>query len=534
MRRLLFLDFLRGFFILYVVFVHSAANIVFNSDPGAADNVNPVLLIILFPFVLLGSWAPIFTFISGTANAYVMASLMEKDPSNENLKKLIKGMLINSVFILVLSYMNMALFHPHFIWNGQFQTTLLTGYFETGSVIFYPQLLFYNDAMHIIGMAGIVLSITLYFLWRNGGFANKARNNSILNRIALGILIISPLLNSSLIDIFYQFLDEGNWAGAFFLKLIMGPRQSTFPNAAMALFGAVFGCLLANNAPFKEIKQFGYSYGILFIVIDLLFLIPRDGITIQNFLQNDLPMSVYLLNFGLQMILATWLIGFMEYQTTKRRRLIAKRTVAIRRFGLMALTVYLLEGMISNILALIFIPLWGPDFDFSTNVLAIIIFLILILVIWDIILRLWEKKDFKYTFEWWIVNIVGRLRGRKSSRLKVDQVLYNPVCMPSEILENTVLSLLPSEELDLTEIEYLAMKLRHAKESLKDVVGMIKGLSSKIKKAVISGVQKDLKQTGEDLKIEAEESSEIVPTEDTPTEDSPKENPTTEDPTKSA
>ena len=126
MKRLIFLDSLRGAFILYVLLVHAVGNIVFGADLGAINDVSPL--------ILLGTWAPIFAFISGTANVYVFYNLMDKDPSDAALKKIIKGNLINNTIILIISYVNMAFFHPSVDFNGGRQYSILTGLLETGNL----------------------------------------------------------------------------------------------------------------------------------------------------------------------------------------------------------------------------------------------------------------------------------------------------------------------------------------------------------------------------------------------------------------
>ena len=172
-NRLIYLDFLRGFFIIYVLLVHSVTNVVFKTDTGAIDDIKPIVLFILLPLVLIATWAPVFAFISGTANVYVAYRLLERDESEKALRKIISGILINSGFLFLMHLMNQSLFHHSFYYNGELQYTLLTGYVETGSFNFYAELLFYTEAMHVIAMSSLILSVMLYFMWRKGGFKKK-------------------------------------------------------------------------------------------------------------------------------------------------------------------------------------------------------------------------------------------------------------------------------------------------------------------------------------------------------------------------
>jgi hypothetical protein len=469
MRRLIFLDFLRGFFILLVLFIHAIANVAFGGENSAIGDVNPVVVAILSPILLIATWAPVFAFISGTANVYVLYHMMAKNPTNEVLKKNVAGIWINSAFVLLVSYLNMLLFHHSFELDGEIQYTLLSGLIERGQMIFYPDLLFYTDAMHIIAISGFIVSGVMYLLWRNGGFEKRRRNTMVLTGMAFLILITSPLLHNFLVPIYYSEIDQGHYITALIMKIFIAPRQSTLPNVANALIGAVIGLTLANNAPKKELKEFLISLGLLFIVIDVFLLLPEHMITAGNFTDHDLPITIYLLNIGLQILFFTLLIIKMEYPDYEARKKIAKRTTGVRRFGLLALTVYIFEGMLSDILGKLYIPLWGPGFVLKDSPLAMAIFVALDLGVWYLILRIWERWDFKYSIEWWLVFIVGRLRGRRSSRLRVGEVLYNPIDIPSEDLESTFGALFPSEALTQTSFDKLRENLTKTLDSIQEV-----------------------------------------------------------------
>ena len=43
-NRLIYLDFLRGFFIIYVLLVHSVTNVVFKTDTGAINDIKPQIM----------------------------------------------------------------------------------------------------------------------------------------------------------------------------------------------------------------------------------------------------------------------------------------------------------------------------------------------------------------------------------------------------------------------------------------------------------------------------------------------------------
>ena len=69
------------------------------------------------------------------------------------------------------------------------------------------------------------------------------------------------------------------------------------------------------------------------------------------------------------------------------------------------------------------------------NLPAVLLFIAIVNAFWYVVLRVWEKYDFKYSFEWLMILVVSKAIGRKSSRLNVADVLYNPVRLPDSACE---------------------------------------------------------------------------------------------------
>ena len=71
-KRLLFLDILRGFFIIWVLLVHGISQLILHLDSGVMTQVPEWALVVITPFIVMSTWAPIFALVSGAANAYSM------------------------------------------------------------------------------------------------------------------------------------------------------------------------------------------------------------------------------------------------------------------------------------------------------------------------------------------------------------------------------------------------------------------------------------------------------------------------------
>jgi hypothetical protein len=354
--------------------------------------------------------------------------------------QLLKGQLINSCFLYLFSLVNVWFFtYPIGIAGGPllystFTGSIARGFFAWGET----DLLFFSDALALIAMSGFVTCFLSWLIWRKGGVLKTRRNYIFLTVVAVAWVAITPVLRNvlNLDQIFLTDLNANNYLPAFLLKFIVGPSESTFPNVAFAIFGQVFGIAIALGTPYKPIRNYGYTFGVIFTGIGITDLIVYGWTISPASIGNTLPFQNQLLNLGILLLLATFLIGYMEYQPSARREKIAKQTVIWRRYGLVALSIFILEGLLSETLKKIYMALL-PNVNFTViNVPAALGYLIILLALWYLIIRVWEKFEFKGSFEWILVQVVGRLRGRMSNRLNVKEVLYN--VEPAVVEENAV------------------------------------------------------------------------------------------------
>ncbi len=433
-RRLLYLDVLRGFFILYLVWLHAFTAIVFGNDPQTVNTVSPWIFIILAPLAILATWAPIFALISGTANAYMMysavRSAVETEKRQQVLRQLFYRGLVVSGLLYFFSLLNMAFMHQSMEFNGAFRHTLLTSTLLAGKIHpFSAQLLFYNDALALIATTGLVSTVVLYALWSKGGFVWKRRNYWVLTGLALGIFALSPVLHGWWDQSFYSALDQGHYLKAGILKLFIGPNQSPFPNVSFGLFGVLFGIALAQKAPVARIRRFGYGFAALFLLTGIV-LITQQGVKVIELTSHTFPIKLHCINMALMLTVCTILITRFEYASPEKRRRFALWTVPLRRVGMAALTVFLLEGTVSVLISKIYLVFWNTPDSFPRNPVAIGGFILCLFLFWHLALRLWERYDFKYSFEWLVVHCVARVRGRRSSRLNAEVVLYGETHSP--------------------------------------------------------------------------------------------------------
>jgi hypothetical protein len=427
-NRLLYVDAVRGLFIACVVWIHAMSAIVFSNNPQAVSEVNPLVLLALAPLGILATWAPIFALLSGTANAYTLFAQMRRaEPAQRpaTLTASVRGMFANSALLYLLSVMNMLFFHHAMEFNGQFRYTLVTSTLHDGWVHPYSaQLLFYNDTLALIALSGVAVSVTLYLLWRNDGFEKVRRNFLVLGTVLAAWLVASPFLHQTLDPQFYGALNEGHYLQALGLKLLIGANQSPFPNVAFAFMGGMLGIALAGQADGRLMRRYGYGFSAVFLAMAAIG-IYRQGFAVIELTSHTFPMKLHLLNMGLMLALCTFLITKVEYGSPEFRAAFARRTTILRRFGMVGLSVFLLEGPVSVVFGKAYAMLWGGG-AFPRNPVAVVLFLAFLLTIWNAVLRRWERHNFQYGFEWVLVKVVGKVRGRTSERLQANGILYKP------------------------------------------------------------------------------------------------------------
>lgn len=433
-RRLIFLDALRGFFILYVVWLHATIGVVFNNNPEALNTVPRSLLIILAPIMILATWAPIFVVVSGAANAYVLHNVVkrhrEKHHTGVPFRSFMAGSLVTGIFLYGLSMFNMAFLHHSMNYNGAFQHTLFTGSLHQGSwQSFAPDLLFYNDALSLVAVSGILITLLLYVLWSGNGFDRMGRTVKWIAGIAAGILLLSPLAHGSLNPVFFDALNNGQYFKAFALKLFIGPNLSVIPFLSYGLVGVLIGIGLARRVPAMLYRRYGYGVAAFMVAVGAVLFVVQEFAPTQIALHPQ-PLKIHLVNLGLMLACCTFLVLHMEYCSEEKRAKVARRTLWLRRVGLMALTLFCLESFFAVLFSNGYLWILGIEGPFPRSAQVIIPYVACILIFWNLVLRAWEETDFKYSVEWWMSSLVCFVRDRPTVRLQADEVLHKP-CKPA-------------------------------------------------------------------------------------------------------
>ncbi|MBD3352288.1 MAG: hypothetical protein GF364_12445 [Candidatus Lokiarchaeota archaeon] len=391
------------------------------SDSDFFFSQNPIITVAIFPFAIISTWAVIFGLVSGTANAYNL--YLQIDKHKKNLGTRIKHSSYNGIYMLIFHFIFLTFF-THRIDDGTGipKVSLITGSIINGE-LFIPDLMInlFSDALFYISFSNLIVNALLYILWRKEGFKKSKRNFIILIGTVVFWLILTPVLRHTLYPIYIQQANNRNFFKALFLAWLVGPRHSIFPFVAFAIIGAIFGIAQARNVEIFKIKKYSYSFSFICFIISLIYF-QRDGF--PDFGAPLLEPSIYMLNASLLILISAVLIDKVDNNKPKTQKKIAQKTVVLRRTSIASFTIYVLEAPIAASLAKIFNFLFGGDL--ANSALAIGLYFLSLWLIWHLILRNWSNYNFKYGCEWLNIQIMTKLRGRKSMKLNIKEILYNP------------------------------------------------------------------------------------------------------------
>lgn len=433
--RLLFLDTMRGFMILYVVFIHGLSGIVFHNDPAALRNAPGWLLAVFAPLALLATWAPLFAFVSGAAHAYGFHKIIRGHMTSGGqhngppVKRFLAGGITTAVLLYLLSAMNMALVHHPMYFNNSYHYTLLTGSLMLGYCPDFPvELLFYNDALSMIAGCGLALDLLLVLLRYVGFTADTRRIILALSGASAAILILTPGLQRLLVGPFYLALHSGNYLHALAIKLLVGPNLALFPCLAFTLAGAALTFAVADGVALKIILRRGaWTAGLLVLAAVILFL--TDGYAAEELARQPGPVKMQVLNLGLILGFALLLLRVMDLSPdpSQRTRWVS-RTLWLRRAGIMALSIFFFESFVATAFSRLLLYLLKTE-TFPRTPWIAGLFLLFLVGFWMLVTLGFEKVQFKGTLEWMMAQIVGAVRGWGTRRLDAEVVLRPDSCL---------------------------------------------------------------------------------------------------------
>ncbi len=428
MKRIQVVDWLRGAAILIMLFFHGS---YYWENLPSRNQMNQILSNPIAGLTLLiAKAAGIFAVISGMSNAL---SMYNRASSGRNKPiHIILGSFFTGLWVILLGKIQVGIFNHTMIGDlqnpypeGPLQYTLIIGSMQTGELqlpsVF--TLVYRTSALFIIGLSIICTGLVVGLLCIKEGYKKVNRNLIIMGILATTIVLITQPMKKLLRPIWYDaYLNNKHVKGALY-SILIGDIYPLFPFVGYALYGGMFGIAFSQKISHRRVVAIGTSSGIAYLISGSV-LLGIYGNPDINEVNQTLPNQWSFLQIGALILVCTGLYRIHYTSEENKIRKIFQSTF-VRRFGLVTLTIFVFEPFLGNSIKILILDKIFPNWS-SYGYLAFIYGFTLILL-WFVILKLWEKAKFIGTLEWLNGKVASFATRRDASRLNIIRNLYGDV-----------------------------------------------------------------------------------------------------------
>ena len=433
-KRIASLDFARGLAIFLMTFFHSFGHVFdhswYTENPDKLLEYPKIVLIPLVVLLYLGTWNSFFLLISCCVNTLGMVKGASK---KANLEQMLMKRIVTGVFLLAMDVLTEGV-----LYNGYLGTSFISG--DWNNFEPFLQSFYKIKTLQIIGWSIIITSIITYFLLRKNGQEESRRNMKTLGMLTLVVLIFTPIIHN-LVDNMAWVVPEGlqGWPDievqihnasfkTWLMVVVAGNIEPLFPYLATGLVGSMLGLSLGREKPVKDFAKIWFFTSLMLMVSGITLCLIGQPMSVS--MRPTLPS--FLIQLGGQIGIIIMLIYLVECKDKGKDFANKKIVRVIRRWGMVALTIYTLEifdlvpGTFLNLILgkATQVNFLEKVFGFDKIYLAMIVG-IHSMFWYEALIRLWSKMNFKWSLEWILLKIQFAFSKQKSRRLDVNYVLNN-------------------------------------------------------------------------------------------------------------
>lgn len=415
--RVLSLDLLRGIGIVVVLVVHRLhyhwAGMASQDALRArlAGPLMPLLVVLIALFTMAG----VFYFVAGFANAYSLAARLRRGSAGRAAAAW-HG-LAAGTWLLSLNYVHRLLLTNGFA-SGEggrepaFPAGMLTGLVRDGRPApFRWSLVSEPGTLALIGLITMCVSLSVGGLGRGEPGARNRRLYTWLVATAVAVVGLTPFMELRLRPAYDAAYASGHVLEATLLGFV-SQEFGLFPYLAFGLVGAALGFACTGDlSPRALERRAGAGAFVLFAAAALaLALVDRHTAVGRRILGVSLSCAELALFVGF------WLLLSRYFDRGPGERLRATRPqtglpsswlwAGIRRFGLVALTVYACEPLVAEILKRPVDFLLGRQW--VEHLGLVLAFALACVAAWWLLLAAWEGWGYRGSLEDLAARILGR------------------------------------------------------------------------------------------------------------------------------
>ncbi len=431
MKRFISFDFIKGVAIIGVLGFH-LLNVLYDYEAALKSNPPiPYYLIVIF-FYYVGQFFGLFIILSGIGNVLSMKSqwdsISERTPENLLIEgnKIIKIQISRGLLTFLLGFITESLINGLIIMVITEEQDILNKFVRS---------LYLSNIIQMIGIGTIVGGI-IYIK-----YLQKYSERIPLSKFLLIISSIFVVVNIILIETlplipgFDKYLGNA-WrdrnflqnVGFFLLFPLIGRVFPIFPNLLYIFIGVYLGDILSKRQlPPGFYRKIIYT-SLLLTAIGVLFsfIEPR----------NDYYKNIFEIPLILNGILLAIFILFYLIDYRGKTKKFAAKTVLIRKFGLLTLTIWSLQWIMALGLRIAyeFEKFFGSE-TISFNQSEYMqggftgwefwCIFIIFFIIYSLIIIGWSKYDYKYSLEWFVARALSKNKRDADKRLKMNESIYN-------------------------------------------------------------------------------------------------------------
>ncbi len=405
-KRYQALDILRGFSILYVVFIHGA---IYNYGQfNQLDVAN--LPLYLLAIGAVGLWGGVFIVYSLAVN---IAKLLSRGSQiSLPFRSLSYLVIAGLVYLFILGTIQSLLLGRWAIGSELPQLTAVAELIRGQEVNIHVEKLFSSSGLKMIGLNLLVVTSVTYLVFRRTGLRDKLENYMLFVYLGLIVMIFS-FLRLFLYSDWIEALASGNWLMSYIGGLFLADPYPGIAYLAYGFFGVALGMML-------HYRRLDYLRNYM---LPLGGFMTLAGLVALQFIEPDFfgpswfwyakvifETGIFILLF----CLAIWLdIAAARNHTSKLEAVLKPLHRFLEPASRICLTIYLLETLTSELLRPAFtsvLPNW------EQNITACLMIGLVNMVLWLALAHVWARQNYKFSVEYGWVRL-SAMFGRESTKL---------------------------------------------------------------------------------------------------------------------
>ncbi|GEM_PF-2861354 len=404
-ERFLSFDIIRGLAVFAIVIIHRVhytwTGMMDRESLHRAMEAGGLQLTIIVLTIILFMMGGIFYVVSGSVNVY--ASCRAVIGKRQAPGFVLRRNVMTGLFLLFMNIVHRVLFGNGFAFTTgggepEYVAGLITGWLKYGQPVpFSWSLVTEPGTLSIIGIILLVNTGVMAAVNRRRGLEDSRFLARSFLFVGIGILLIYPFLKLGLTPLYEQAYAEGKYLAAWMLGNLC-LEYSISPHLAFGAFGAFIGTLLVSGSDREDISSR--------LCQVILALIGAGGIVLiaigynTSFADRWLRAGISIFGLGVFLFIMLLALRLWDWRTRDASRSLRPSWFIerIRLFGRFSLSVFVFEGLLAELMALLFGLAVVPDW--TGNLGAVLVFTVMLTVAWVLILSWWSRIQFDGPLEW--------------------------------------------------------------------------------------------------------------------------------------